>query len=487
VDLDAYRAQAESFYSEFGRAEYRHFAGHDAEFPLERIYASHAALFERDAVLALGELAGAATPETDEHRRARNLWDFALEGHIGQLTKRAEEELARRELAITLELPGEAEAIGYRESAVVQANEPDADRRARIEAARHRATADELGDLYREVIETQHATAGDLGFASYRELCEATKGIDLAALHLQTTAFQAATDGRLAEVLDPELRRSLGFGLDALRRSDIPRLFDGTRLVPSFLESMRALGVDPDAPLGPVLDLDARPGKTPRAFCAPVVPPGEVYLVLTPIGGREDFAILFHEGGHAEQFAHVAPELPFEFRCLGDAAATEAFAFLLEHLTDDPGWLAQRLGIADASGLADFARVNRFIYLREYAAKLSYELELHGGERPLDEMADRYSQLLGAGLGVPWASETFLSDVDPGFYCAGYLRAWAMEAQLRAHLRERFGETWFAVPEAGRVLRSAWRDGLRLNAEEMLQELTGQTLDFGILLTDLGL
>ena len=102
-------------------------------------------------------------------------------------------------------------------------------------------------------------------------------------------------------------------------------------------------------------------------------------------------------------------------------------------------------------------------------------------------MADRYSQLLGAGLGVPWAAETFLSDVDPGFYCAGYLRAWAMEAQLRRYLRERFGETWFAVPEAGRVLRSAWRDGLRLNAEEMLQELTGETLDFGILLTDLGL
>ena len=90
-----------------------------------------------------------------------------------------------------------------------------------------------------------------------------------------------------------------------------------------------------------MLDLESRPGKTPRAFCAPVVPPDEVYLVLTPIGGREDYAILFHEGGHAEQFAHMAPELPFEFRCLGDAAATEVFAFLLQHLTDDPAWLAQ--------------------------------------------------------------------------------------------------------------------------------------------------
>jgi len=37
------------------------------------------------------------------------------------------------------------------------------------------------------------------------------------------------------------------------------------------------------------LDLDSRPNKTPRAFCAPVVVPGEVHLVLTPVGGRDDF------------------------------------------------------------------------------------------------------------------------------------------------------------------------------------------------------
>ncbi len=156
-------------------------------------------------------------------------------------------------------------------------------------------------------------------------------------------------------------------------------------------------------------------------------------------------------------------------------------------MTDEPAWQRRHLPVADPSALADFARVSRFLYLRQYAAKLAYELELHGGEQPAGDMGRRYAELLGAGLGVPWSEETFLSDVDPGFYSAGYLRAWALEAHLRAHLRERFGESWWEVGEAGALLRELWRDGMRLSAEEVLAGLTGETLDFRILLADLQL
>lgn len=496
MDLDVYRQQAEAFRTDLDRAYYRHFAGHDATLALEPIYERHAGLFARDAVQTLQAAAQRAAPSTDAARRARMLWDFALEGYVGELTKSVEEELARREVSITLELPGESDTIGYRESSVLQANEPDGDQRAAIEQARHRAVAAELDELHRELIETQHSVAAELGFHGYRALCEASKGLDLSRLYTQTQAFVAATDDRLAEVLDGELRRTLGRGCDQLRRSDVARFrrapaddaaFPADRLVASFTATLAGLGIDVSAQPGVTLDLDSRPGKTPRAFCAPVRVPAEVYLVLTPIGGREDYAILFHEGGHTEQFAHTAPELPFEFRCLGDDAATEAFAFLLAHLTDEPAWQARHLKRGDAAALAGFARASRFVYLRQYTAKLAYELELHGAERSLAEMPARYTKLLGAGLGVPWSSETYLSDVDPGFYCAGYLRAWALEAHLRTHLRGRFGETWWEVAEAGALLRELWRGGLRLSAEEMLCELTGETLDFGILLADLDL
>ena len=79
-----------------------------------------------------------------------------------------------------------------------------------------------------------------------------------------------------------------------------------------------------------------RPGKRPRAFCAPIRVPDRVVLVVLPQGGQEDFAALFHEAGHTEHFAHTRRSLPAEQRVLGDNAVTEGFAFLLEHLIGEP-------------------------------------------------------------------------------------------------------------------------------------------------------
>jgi hypothetical protein len=76
---------------------------------------------------------------------------------------------------------------------------------------------------------------------------------------------------------------------------------------------------------------------------------------------------------------------------------------------------------------------------------------------------------------------------DEGFCCACYLRAWALETHLRSYLRERFGPAWFESREAGDVLRRLWRDGQRLDAEELLGELTGARPHFGAVLADLGL
>jgi hypothetical protein len=216
--------------------------------------------------------------------------------------------------------------------------------------------------------------------------------------------------------------------------------------------------------------------------------PSEIYLVIAPVGGRDDYAALFHEAGHTEHFAHVDPALPFEFRYLGDNAITEAFAFLFEHLVEDPVWLERRLAVADPQPLATYARAVRLIYLRRYAAKLAYELELHGpGTADFDALASRYADLLSAALSIQWPRETFLTDVDGGFYCSAYLRAWALETHLRAHLREQFGQAWFESPAAGETLVSLWREGQRLEAEELLHELSGKPLEFDVLLDDLKL
>jgi hypothetical protein len=492
VDLEAYRRSAEQFVSELTSAYYRHYAGLDDDYAVEPVYERHAELFERRAVDALQTLTAAAAAGTEERRRLNMLLDFAVEGFIGQATKTVEAETARREATLAIEVDGDQ--IGFRESSVIQANEPDAARRAAIEEARLQAIEARLNPLYRELIEGQHEHASLLGYGSYRDMCQQCKGIDLPVLQGQTDAFAAATGGDYPHLLEPELRRVLGFGFDELRRSDLVRffraadddeLFPADRLVPSLLETLRGLGIGEQDNV--VLDVEARPKKSPRAFCAPVRVPVEVYLVIAPVGGRDDFSALFHEGGHTEHYAHIDPGLPFEFRCLGDNSITEAFAFLLEHLVDDPVWLERRLGVDDPTATVSYARAHRLVYLRRYTGKLAYEMELHGRGPVPGSLADRYADLLGHALGIEWPEQTFLSDVDPGFYCACYLRAWALETSLRAHMRTSFGPAWFDDPEAGADLRSLWREGQRLTPDELLARLGGGHLDFTVLLADLGL
>lgn len=495
MDLDRYRAGAEQFTAEHTGEYLRHFAGHSPDFDIEPIYERHAALFERDSVEALGELARDGAPGGDAARGARMLWQFAVEGHLGQATKAIDAELARREADLKLAVDGRS--IGFRESSIEQANEPDPEARERIELARMAATESELNPLAAEALQLVHGLARDLGWTDYAAMFAEVLAIDLRALERQTEAFTAATDAAYPALLDPVARRTLGHGTDALRRSDLPFLFRAreadphfpeARLVGAFEETLGGMGIELRSQRNVHLDVERRPGKSPRAFCAPVRVPGEVHLVVPPMGGRDDYLALFHEGGHTEHFANVDPGLPFEFRMLGDNSVTEGFAFLFDHLIEDPEWLRRKLGVDDEEGtLAAHARAVQLLYARRYAAKLSYELELHADGRPLEELADVYSRRLGHAVGVDWPRQSFLTDVDPGFYAASYLRAWSLETHLRAALRERFGPAWFEEPAAGDWLRTLWREGQRLPADELLSQVAGAELDFGALLADLEL
>jgi hypothetical protein len=489
-DLDTYAAEAESFVSAIDREYYMHFAGHKEGFEIAPIYERHAGLFDAGAVQSLRDGLAGAEPG-DSERRHRYLLQLAVEGFIGEQTKAETTELAERESTLTIQWSGGEES--YRQAAIVQSNEPDSDRRFEIEQARNEVLEAELNPLYLEIHERGHELATELGWPSYRAMFEELKAVDLERLAVQTRAFKESTDGGYRDLVEPQLVAETGLGFEKLRRSDFPyffrakthdSLFPSERLVEALERTLAGLGFDLDAQSNVTLDLEQRPNKSARAFCSPVHVPGEVYLVIPRRGGRDDYAALFHEAGHTEHYANVDAGLPFEFRHLGDNSVTEGFAFLLEHLTEDPTWLEFTLGQAPTDGYLDYVLASKLIFLRRYAVKLDYELVLHGGRQPLGEMPELYAGLLGEAAGVDWPAVSYLADVDDGYYVANYLRAWAFEVSLRRNLHDRFGPEWFANPEAGEVLRSIWREGQRLTADELLADLGGGPLDFKVMVDE---
>src|SRR5215211_585635 len=491
LDLGSYREAAESFISEIDREYYLQGAGHKAELELEPIYGRHASLFEPEAVAGLRELAATASPGEDR-RRLRYLLAFALDGCIGEATKWEAEEVAM--LEATLEIETRAGTTPYRRVAVEQANEADGERRAELEDARDSVLADRLNPLHLAALERSHALCRELGWDGYAAAYADVRGLDLRALSAQTQAFLSATEDVYPTAVDPLLGEAGLPALGELRRSDVARFFRAPQLdshfpAPSLVDSLKGtlagLGIDMDSQPNVHLDTEARETKSPRAFCSPVRVPDEIYLVIAPVGGRDDFEALFHEAGHTEHYASTERTLAFEFRHLGDNSVTESFAFLLMNLTHSPEWLEAQLGVSDPEAILAHARATLFVFLRRYAAKLAYELEVHAPSPDLAAMPSRYAELLGSATRVRWTEASWVSDVDPGFYVACYLRAWALETHWRRALRERFGERWFASVEAGDWLRGLWSHGQHLDADELLAEELGSELDFRVMVEEL--
>src|SRR5919197_623395 len=199
-----------------------------------------------------------------------------------------------------------------------------------------------------------------------------------------------------------------------LRGTDFDTAFPRERQLPTLVGTLRGFGFDLEDQRNIALDLEPRPRKAPRAFCAPIDIPNDVRLVLQPIGGRQDYETILHEAGHAEHFGNIDRGLPFGYRWLGDKSVTEGYAFLLHYLTTDRLWLRRQLDLGDSDEYRRFTLFAKLQILRRYAAKLLYELEL---------LAERYADLLGEHLRVRYFPEEYLADVDDAFYAAQYLRA----------------------------------------------------------------
>ena len=475
MDLSRIRDDLEQFAEALSREEYLTRAGLKDESRAAAIRERYASLASRSL---FDEVWGKAREASgnDEGRGLRFLAEFLGTNWIEHQLRESSDRLTTAEAAQTIALDGER--IPLRSAEVRIKNEADRSRRAALESSRLSAVA-ELNGLRREILERSHAEVQRLGFAGYTPFCQELSGIDLALLRDLTRPILSRTQDMYRDLLAWYLRRRLGVEPKEARRHDLARLFrapefDGSLPAGTLREAaeapLRRMGIDPNAAGRIRVDDEPRPKKVPRAFVATLRIPDEIILVVRPGGGPDDYAAFLHELGHALHFAHTDPRLPVEDRRLGDASVTETFAFLMDGLLRERGWLRRFVGLAQPADLLRFNAFHKLWFLRRYAAKLEYELTLHA-DGPTARCADLYRDLLAGATLVDWPRELSLADLDPFFYAARYLRAWIFEAQLRELLRERFDEEWYRNDRTGPFLLALWRRGQRHPIEQLAVEL----------------
>jgi hypothetical protein len=468
-ELDEFRDQADGFIRDLDQEYYLHFSGQKETLDVEQVYERYEELTKLETAQ---KLTGAPT----------ELWRFACEGFLGNLTREHQARVAQAEAELEATVDGET--IPYRMLRVAMSNEPDRDKRKRLEEARLRLLDEHLNPIYLDAVQIDQEAVRRLDAPNYYELYKRF-GFRLDEVAAECQEVLDDTE-RLWEREGEKLFRSrLGIGLDDARPWDVVRLFRAPELdllypndqmLPALEHTLTDLGIDLHAQENVHLDLDARPSKSPRAFCAPIEVPGKVMLVIQPIGGKDDWEALFHEAGHTEHYANTNGDLPMEARRLGDMAVTEGWAMLMQHLVTEPAWLNRRLDVPRVEELAHDGAVSLLYFVRRYAAKLLYEIEFFQTD-DIPSMRNRYAEILGDSLKLPINPESYLDDIDGSFYVTGYLRSWAFEAQLREFLRSELGNDWFAKRDAGDLLRELWSLGQGPTADELLRDVTGAKLE----------
>jgi len=493
-DLDPIRRKAEEFYRELEMELYLEGAGLKDGVNTSEIYERYAELSTKKLVIQLqSQLQKVSrSPEwselAEEKRRAQLFLEGTVQAYLSNLTREWNDRFLLTEGRGVIAFGDGSESLTYRMSAIALMNEPNRKRRADISRARDRFVESELNPILTAAFEISRQKAPELGFKNYAEMCESLSGLDLYGFHTMTEQFLADTDEMYWDVLSWFARRKLDISPSNLKKHDLSflarlpeydHLFPPERMVDAVLGFVRKMGLDPTSHGCIHLDLETRSSKSPRAFCSPVQIPNEVYLVIAPGGGIDDYQALLHELGHALHFGHTNPGLAWEYRRFGDSSVTEGYAFLFEHLASNKEWLRSVMGFGAHDDFIRYAALIDLMMFRRYAAKLSYELLLHDG-RPLTGKESHYVEFLSEATRARYSPANFLDDVDPFFYCARYLRAWILESMLSQHLIQNYDSDWFLNPRTGKALQDFWSMGQKFTAEEFTREIHYPQLTFDI-------
>jgi hypothetical protein len=322
------------------------------------------------------------------------------------------------------------------------------------------------------------------GYRSYAHYAEEKKGVSFGTQAEVLRRYLDDTSEAYFSRLNPWVQEKIGrpmgdlsryHALHLLRITRCDEFFPTNRLSHMVQETFQGLGFDLSRRSDVITDLSADSSKNPDGICVGVEIPGEVYVMVKPLGGLIDVETILHETGHAFFLSHMDASLPMEYRRLyRSGALDETFAFLFQDLVDNPTWLTHVGGLpaAKADELVTLVQTKRLCLIRRHIGKFLAEKELH--ENAAIKESEPYCRNLNQATGFVYEPQGYLIDMEPDFYSLDYVSAWAGSHVLRAFLETRFGEDWFRKEEAGGFLKTIASQGRRDSLETVLATYCGQ-------------
>ncbi len=500
MDVTEYRREFAAYNAEIELAHFNQRAGFTNELNLKPIIERFSDLFTKDSIETIkNKKQNTPANQETEIKSLDSLLTSSQIGFIERCAREVTDEVARCE--VSSKVSWNKETISIHSATRVLANEDNAQRRQDL----YSRWADAVGscnDLRSARFEELQSASHELGFENLLAFYRSEKKIDYKTLANQTNNFLARTEENyfnslnktillnMTEVAPSELHHADYFRFNRMVWLDV--FFPKHNLKKAYAQTMEGLGIDPEKQTNIKIDDEIRPQKNARAACFRIKPPDDVRLLLSPIGGIYDYRTFFHEAGHAQHFAwmsHSLFERNPEFIYTPENATTEAFAFLFQNLFNDPIWVSENLPHLREEQAKQISKETSLLTLfsvRRACAKLTYEIELHSStDMRSEKLAQNHAASQSQATGFKRGHELYLWDVDDGFYCADYLRAWAFEAGFREHLKSRYGRHWWKNKKSADELIDLWNTGSRYRVEELAQLVGFGETGFDFLADDL--
>lgn len=477
MTIEKLREQSENFNQEISKEFYLQGAGLKDEIDVDKIYSKYPGIHKNENI----DLIQKEIENNKDNPAEINRLNILLENLYNEIISFELRDLRMQELAKetngTIDVDNKTVSFRAIVGEILESNERE--RRNEIEEKKDEFLVKELNPISKEITLKEKDLIKSFGFKNKIDMFGKLSGIDLYKLNSQMQSFLEKTEDMYTETLSYFAKKKLGLGINDLKKTDLIYMYRGEEFDKYFPKSqmmdkmssfVSKMGIDITANNKINFDIESRENKSPRAFCSPVRIPHEVYLVLSPRGGKDDYTTFLHELGHALHFANIDTNMGFEYKWFGDSSVTEGYAMNLDHLTLNPLWMKKVLDVDFAKNKDYFIQRNfdELMMLRRYAGKIDYEIKLAESET-LDGIDEVYAETLTKANKIPYNKETYLQDVDGYFYTSRYIRAWMFQENLSEILRNKFNEDWFSNPAAGKFLLDIYSYGQKYNADELLK------------------